>query len=115
MEKSLLDPEKELLVSIVLKQVMGALSSKLPWLSWGPASAIVSFFLKKILRVILDKTILGINLALIKVENFGDVNRFNDAMKRAINSESEEEKELARNEVIEAASSLIKLNNAKLL
>jgi len=109
MNQPLLDPKRDILVELVLKQVMGVLIERLPWLSWGPISFIISFFTKKLLHIILDKTILGINLSLIKLRNDADVRRFNKALDELVNS-PDADKEKHRNEVIEIARDLIKLN-----
>jgi hypothetical protein len=108
MDKPLLDPVRDEIVEVILKQVMEALLSKLPFLSWGPAGWVATKLMNWLVNFLLDKTILGVNLLLIKIENDGDVEEFNEALEKVQNA-PENEKEKYRQEVIDAARNLIKL------
>lgn len=107
-DKPLLDPYRKTIVEIVVKQVMGVLLGRVPWLSFGPFNAVIVYFLTKVFYIALDKTILGLNLYLIEVRTDGNVNELRGLLD-GVATATPEEREVLEDKIIDSSRNLIKL------
>lgn len=108
-----LDPYKGTLVKIVTKQVMAALVLRLPFLAYGPIGYIASVLLSKIFEIALDKTILGINLAVIDWKIDQEVSELRELLDivKTIPPEDKDARDKVEQEIIKSARDLISLRD----
>ena len=114
MKKGLLDKSRGALTKYIVKQLLESLAKKYAWTAVGPIGWLLSFFASKFVETLLDNTILGINLMLIKVNNDGDVKELLSLLEKAKEA-SEDERKGIENDLEKAAISLIKLGDARKL
>lgn len=73
--KSKLDPIRDLVIRFAVDQALKVIVSKISFLAFGPLKAIVSFLLTKVLRILIDHTILGILFVYIDIKNSVQVSK----------------------------------------
>jgi hypothetical protein len=108
-----LDPYRDTIIKIVTKQVLAALILRLPFLSFGPAAYMASYFLSKIFEIALDKTILGINLAVIDWKIDQEVSELRELLDivKKIPPEDVDARDKVEQEIIKSARDLISLRD----
>ena len=100
------------LLALAKKQILLVLIKKIPFLALPIINPILSFFLGKLLNIIMDQTVLGIRFMKIDWEltsEINDVNRAVDKANKAIKENDLEQIKLSEIELIEAARKLIRI------
>jgi hypothetical protein len=114
MEKAgVLDPVRSSLVNVIVKQVMVVLIGKLPFISFGPLAYLASTLLGWLFGIALDKTILGINLAIIDFKVDAETKELKDLLEKikTIPLEDKNERDRIENEIVDSARDLISLRD----
>lgn len=111
MAKAILDPYKDMLVKLAVKQVMQYAISRAAWLALGPVNFIAGYILSKIFLVALENTILGVNMLMIDMETDQEVKEFTELIKKAKATPKEdmEASNAIEKELIEAGNDLIRI------
>jgi hypothetical protein len=106
-----LDPYRSTIINVAVKELMIILVTKLPFLSFGPLGAVASWILGWVLGIALDKTVLGVNMAIIEISTDLEVAHLKKALDEAktIDPKDLEKKEANEKDIIEAARKLITL------
>lgn len=68
------------LIDIIVRQAMQLLLSKLPFLSFGPLNLIVGFFVEKLVTILVEETILGLNFLYIDIKTEAQLREYNKIM-----------------------------------
>lgn len=113
--KHIADPYRDTLVAVIVKQAMGILYINAPWLAIRPLGWIAEMILKRMSSWLLDKTILGINMTLIRVQTEANVNELNGLLDLVSKTpkEDHETRERLEDEIIESSKKLIRLYTTK--
>lgn len=108
---------KETLIKVATEQAMTWLISKAGFLAWPVVNPVVSWVITKFVTLLLEKTILGINEAWIKIENTGEIRAVQEAsmaLQALPDDASAEDVEQAREAFRKAAGDLISLRTKRL-
>lgn len=113
--KHIADPYRDTLVSVIVKQAMGVLYIKAPWLAIKPLGWIAEKIISQSTSWLLDRTILGINLTLIRVQTEANVQELNGLLDLVSKTpkEDHDKRERLEDEIIESSRKLIKLYTTK--
>lgn len=113
----ILDPYKRTLVDIAVKQAMTALIKRASWLSLPIINPVASWMLTKTAMLLLEKTILQINLYMIEVDTNRSVKGIKEGLDqiKALPPEAKEEKDAIENKIIGHSRDLIKFRDRRRL
>lgn len=114
MEPGIIDPYRDTIIKLAVKQVLGALATRLPFIASGPIGWFASVVLSKLVAILLDKSILGLNLYLIEIQTNANVNELKELLAKAQQA-SGEEREKLEDQIIDSTSNLIRLNDKRRL
>jgi len=117
-KKPILDNDKKnYLIELALKQLIASLIKKYSFVSIGPVKALIAFFGKRVLKILLEETILRINLFIIDYVVNSDYQYLQDLRDDFVNLKDnptdEELNEIDRN-LESAARDLIQFGRRKL-
>jgi hypothetical protein len=110
------DVLKSSLINIAKKQIMGLLIEKAPFFAFGPLNAFIGFILGWILGIVMDKTIIGIKIAMIDSNIKEDVSKINDLLDKikSIPEVNKDERDKIENDIITHTRDLVRLNISRL-
>lgn len=101
---------KDQLIKVAVNQAMSALVAKAAFFGFGPVKWLTTILLTKFLAFMIDKTVIGANVLIIKADVSLDVDRMEKAIKKATEAKpdaTKEELDAIDKELKEAASNLI--------
>jgi len=106
------DKARDLITKEIRSQIMSYIVSKIVFFSLPIINPIASFLIGIIVKIAINKTILGLNILLIDINNSTEKRVFNNSLKRlkAINENtSDEDTEKALKDFRDSARRVIKL------
>lgn len=115
--QSFIDQIKGPVVKYIVKQAMGALISKLPFLASGPIGWVVSYFVTMGVEFLAKNTILAVTLQYIDISNGGKVKKVDEATEKIHKAKKEgatsEEIKKLDDELAKAGLDLIEFGHLK--
>jgi len=118
MSDHLLAPYRDVIVKLVTEQAMGALLVSAPFLSLPVVNTVVKFMVSKFVGVLLDATILGLNMAYVATETAIDLHNFKKALEEykylMEKGEGQDKLDEKEKEIIKHGFDLIDLNGKRL-
>ena len=116
-QKILTDAAKSLLISQLKKQIMAGLVKRLAFFAMPIVNPVMTFVIGWVLEIALEKTVLGLNLLWIEIENEREKKAYEDAfedLKKLPEDPDPEELERQRRKFEDAARDLIRIRTKRL-
>lgn len=111
------DAARAVLLRQLSQQIMAALKSRLPFFSWPVINPLILWLVTYILDLAIEKTVLGLNLAWIEMDNIKERNRYFEALDRLKKLEehsSDDRKKQIIDEFEDSARDLIRIRVKRL-
>lgn len=93
---------------VAVNATMGILITRLPFLGIPGIKQIVQYFITRLVDIIVDQTELGLYVVYARNITEAQAEKFKEAVKKSEKAQTEGEKKIAQDELIEASRNLIR-------